>query len=299
VQTPGQAISQVASLGTTGSVALPGSTPVDTACVVFPDPTFSCTGHRGAVRQVLDLTATDPPGSGVVATGTATAGNDEVSMALTARSSGAALAQFESLLYNIVGIDRQRLRFEVAAPAVPEFIEVDVTFSVAATLTDRSSVEDAYYIAEAHASVFVLEAATLLAAPSMSGPMHAALAASASMNNQFDPADAVLMAAVETLRVRPNVEYWVAMESQTALSLVPSPAFPVRDYAGLDLELYAYADPSFALNADFAAAHPDIAAALSIERVAVVPLPAALPLLLGGLAAAGALGRRRRACRAS
>jgi len=292
VQVPGQAVSQVANLGNTGGLLLPGSTVSETNCVVMPHP--GCSGTAAVVKQIFDLTAAAPPLSGVSAFGTGIAGNDAVSMSLAASSAGAALSGVQALLYNIVGIDRQRLSFDVPLAGLPEFIDVDVTFSVIATITDRSAVSGAVYLAQASANLRVLEAATLLADPLTSGPMHAPLVANAAVNLS-DPDDAVLMDVTETISVRPNAEYWVALESQTALSLVPSPGFVARDYAGLDIELYAYADPTFALNSDFAAANPDIAAALSINRIAVVPVPAALPLFLGGLAALGALASARRA----
>jgi len=285
-QVPGQAVSQVTSLGNTGAVLLPGSTPSATNCAVVPEPSFSCTGTGSAVRQVYDLTATAAPGSGVTASGVASAGNDAVGMSLDASSQGAVLGVTDLLLYNLVGIDRQRLRFDVAADNLPEFIEVDITFTVQAAIDDASSVTGATYLAEASASVHVLEAATLLAAPFTSGPMHAPFVASAFVANGGGPAAAALTSVTETISVRPNAEYWVALASQVALSLVPSPAFPTRDYAGLDVALSAYADPVFALNPVFAASRPDIAAALSIERIAVVPVP---PALLTFVSAAGML----------
>ncbi len=293
-QVPGQAVSQVADLGNTGGVLQPGSTSSATNCVVVPEPSFSCTGTGGAVRQIYDLTAAAAPGSGVVASGVATAGNDAVSMSFTASSDGAALGNADFLLYNLVGIDRQRLRFNVAGDDLPEFIEVDITFTVQAAIDDASSVTGAIYLAEASASVHVLEAATLLAPPFASGQMQAPFIASAFVSNGGGPGAAALTGVTETISVRPNAEYWVALESQVALSLVPSAAFPARDYAGLDIELSAFADPVFALNPAFAADRPDIAAALGIERIAVVPVPPALLLLTSALGVVLTSARRRR-----
>ncbi|MEX2481940.1 MAG: hypothetical protein WD928_13875 [Gammaproteobacteria bacterium] len=289
-QVPGQAVSEVASLGNTFAVIKPGSTPAATSCAVVPEPSFSCMGS-GPVRQVYDLTAATAPGSGVVASGVATAGNDAVSMTLSARSDGAVLGFTDLLLYNLVGIDRQRLRFDVAANALPEFIDVDITFTVQSAIDDNSIGVAGTYLAQASADVQVLEAATLVAPPFGTGTIHAPFVASAFVSNSGVASEAALTSVTETISVRPNAEYWVALESQVALSLVASPAFPVRDYAGLDIGLFAYADPVFALNADFAASRPDIAAALNIERITVVPLP---PALLLFASAAGLLLARRR-----
>ena len=293
-QVTGQAVSQVASLGNTGSILLPGSTVSSTNCVILPDPSFSCTGFGAVVKQNLDLTAAGAPGSGVVALGTAVAGGDTVSMSLTATSEGAVIDGVSALLYNIVGIDRQRVTFDVALGTLPELIDIDVTFTVRAGISDHSTVPDAAYLAEASASLHILEASTLLAAPFATGSMQAPMVASAAVNNSGGELEAILMAVTETISIRPNAEYWVALESQTALSLVPSPGFPVRDYAGLDIELSAYADPVFALNPAFAALNPDIAGALQINRIAVVPLPAALPLLAAGLVGLLAVAARRK-----
>ncbi|MEQ8232960.1 MAG: hypothetical protein RLW61_07435 [Gammaproteobacteria bacterium] len=293
-QVPGQAVSQVTSLGNTFATLLPGSTPSATNCVVVPEPSFSCTGTGAAVRQAYDLTAGNAPGSGVVAGGVAKAGNDAVEMSLTAHSDGAELGGTDALLYNLVGIDRQRLRFNVAADALPEFIDVDITFTVQAAINDASSVTGATYLAQAEASVRVLEAATLVVPPFGSGSMQAPFVANAFVTNGGGPDTAMLTSVTETISVRPNAEYWVALESQVALSLVPSPGFVVRDYAGLDIELFAYADPVFSLNPTFAASRPDIAAALDIERIAVVPVPPAVLLLGSSIAVMLARIARRR-----
>lgn len=291
-QVPGQALSQISNLGNTGGVLLPGSTASTTNCVVFPDPNFGCQGPAGPVTQHYGLTAASGPASGVVATGSGNAGNDAVGVSIAASSDGAVIAGTSALLYNIVGIDRQRVSFDVAAGGLPEFIDIDVTFSVIASITDNSTVAGATYLANASANVHILEAGTLLAAPYTTGPMLAPLVAVAFVNNSGGELSSSLVNVTETISVRPNAEYWVALESQVALSLVPSPGFFDRDYAGLDIELSAYADPTFTLNPAFAAANPAIANALQINRTAVVPLPAALPLTV--LALAGLVTQRRR-----
>jgi hypothetical protein len=101
---------------------------------------------------------------------------------------------------------------------------------------------------------------------------------------------------VQTLLLKPNVEYWLLLESQSVVSLTSPGGIgfsDTRDYAGLDVEMRSWADPSFALSAAFAAENPDIAAAFAVSRTAVVPVPAALPLLLSALGGVGLLARRR------
>lgn len=116
-----------------------------------------------------------------------------------------------------------------------------------------------------------------------SGTMSSPLAASASSFTFFDPGESALLGQTETILVRPNEEYWVSLEAQATISLPGGVSSNPRDYAGLDVEATAWADPVFALNPDFAQANPDIASVLTIVRVNNVPEPTALSPLLVGL----------------
>ncbi|MCC7449525.1 MAG: hypothetical protein IT324_19045 [Anaerolineae bacterium] len=293
-QVPGQAVSQVTSLGNTGGTLLPGSTASATNCVVIPEPTFSCSGASAVVHQLYDLTAANAPGSGVMAVGSAIAGADRVSMSLAVSSTSSVLAGTDALLYNIVGIDRQRLSFDVVGTSLPEFIDVDMTFTVLAAIDDQSTVTGANYLATASATLHVLDAATLSVPVFNTGSMFAPVVAGATVNLFGGPTSAMLLDVTETISVRPNAEYWVALESQATVSLTPSAGFPDRDYAGLNIAVSAYADPVFVLNPAFAALNPDIADGLQINRIAVVPVPPAALLLLSGLCGILVSGRRSR-----
>ena len=293
--TPGQAISQISDLGNVGREILPGTSASTSNCVVFPEPSFSCSGPMGLASYFVDYSAS---GSGVDAGGDAVAGGDLASATVRAQSLGSAVPGVIPLLYNIATIDRQRLYFEVDGESLPDFLEVDVTLSVLSSVTDASNVTSgAQYQAQAAARLFVLEAATLTAPPLTSGPMWAPLQASASSVTTFDPGESAALGVTETILVRPNEEYWVSLEAQATISLPGWASFDPRDYAGLDVEATAWADPVFALNPDFAQTNPDIAAGLTIVRVANVPEPTALPQLLVGLASLGICARRRQSAR--
>ena len=257
-----------------------------TSCVVFPDPGFFCDLPAQPMNLSLDLS-----GSGLVATGTAKSGNDHAGTSLTVSSSGTNLPAFEFVQFNIIATDRQRLRFDVAGEDLPELLEVDMNFSVYAELTDRSNVTSGMpYLPQTSASINLLEAGSF--PPDLMGAGFAPFQAEAKRTSEgiIDGTNMMI-----TLMLKPNVEYWLLLESQSVLSLTSGPGLgfsDTRDYAGLDLEMNSWADPTFALSAAFAAEFPDIAANLTINRVAVVPVPAALPLFLSALGLV-ALWRRR------
>ena len=166
-----------------------------------------------------------------------------------------------------------------------------MNFSVYAELTDRSNVTSGMpYLPQTSASINLLEAGSF--PPDLMGAGFAPFQAEAKRTSEgiIDGTNMMI-----TLMLKPNVEYWLLLESQSVLSLTSGPGLgfsDTRDYAGLDLEMNSWADPTFALSAAFAAEFPDIAANLTINRVAVVPVPAALPLFLSALGVV-ALWRRR------
>lgn len=292
VQTPGQAYSQIAVLGNVLGDTLPGSSASTSNCLIFPVPPPSrCSGPAGVTAINLDFS---PYSSGVTATGSSTGGNDFVGASVTASSTGSSVSGPIPLLYNMIGLDRQRLYFEVEGGELPEFLEVDVTFSVFASIDDRSNVTSgAQYQATAYTNLNILDADSFGAGPNEQGEIFSPLVASAVVST-FDPGEAAAIGITETILVRPNAEYWVSLESQATVSLLGWATFDPRDYAGLDIEVSAWGDPVFALNPDFAAANPDIAAGLTINRVMVVPGPATLPLLLTGVLGGWFLSRRQR-----
>lgn len=280
--TPGQATATAIELQGRG---IPTGTP-GTSCVVFPDPGFFC----DLPAQPMDLSL-DLSGSGLVATGTARSGNDHAGTSLNVSSSGTNLPAFEFVQFNVIATDRQRLSFDVTGDSIPELLEVDMHFSVYAELTDRSDVTSGMpYLPQTSARIDLLEAGSF--PPDLMGAGFAPFQAQAMRTSEgiIDGTDMII-----TLMLKPNVEYWLLLESQSVLSLTSGPGMgfsDTRDYAGLDLEMNSWADPTFALSEAFAAEFPDIAASLTINRVAVVPVPAALPLFLSALGLV-ALWRRR------
>jgi len=163
---------------------------------------------------------------------------------------------------DVISGDLQQLRFNVSGPTVPEFIDVDITFSISASVNDNTTGTTAFYFPYASGGVEVLEASTVdLNALSVL----AAFSAIASISD----GEKSLINSTDTISVRPNADYWVRLITQANIT------FNDGDFTGLDVEINGYADPTFALNPLFAAANPDIAAALVIEQVSIVPLPAA------------------------
>jgi hypothetical protein len=281
--TPGQATATAIVL--VGGGTLTGTD--GTRCLVFPDPGFSCDGPAAPVGFTADLSY-----GGLTATGSANAGNDHAGTSLQVSSSGTSIPAFEFIQFNLISTDRQRLRFDVEGDDVPDFLEIDMNFSVYAELIDRSAIATGIpYLPQTSANIRLLEAAAL--PPGATGPYFAPFAADA-FRTSAGITDGVDL--LQTLMLKPNVEYWLLLESQSVLSLTTPPGsgfLDTRDYAGLDVEMQAWTDPTFALSADFAANNPDIAAAFTVNRIAVVPLPAALPLLLSALVAAGLLRRQQ------
>lgn len=281
--TPGQAVVDAFVLDGGGTITgLSGR-----RCLIFPDPGFSCDGPAGPLDFTADLSA-----DGITAIGAGSAGNDRAEASLRVSSSGSSLPAFQFVQFNLISTDRQRLRFDVAGDNLPDFLEIDMNFSVYAELFDRSAIASGMpYLPQTSASVQLLEADDL--APGSAGPYFAPFSAVA-----FRSGDGIVdgVGLLQTLMLKPNVEYWLLLESQAVVSLTSPSGIDfsdTRDYAGLDVEMRSWADPSFALSAAFAAENPDIAAAFTVSRTAVVPVPASLPLLLSALAGVGLLGRRR------
>jgi hypothetical protein len=100
-----------------------------------------------------------------------------------------------------------------------------------------------------------------------------------------------LVGVTQTIRLRPNADYWVQMmaRSVTFFFQFGSTDNAPHDYSGLDLAFSAFADPTFALNAAWAAANPELAANATINRQfngmpVPVPEPGIVLLLMTSLA---------------
>jgi len=277
---PGQAFTSVADLGQ-------GQLIGETNCLLFPVPVVSCGGPGAPAAIGGDLST-----MGVIASGEAFAGNDLARTSMTATSTGTAIPGLLSVFFNLVATDAQRLRIDVPGDGLPEFLEVEINYSLSSTSTDRSVVASgAPYQVNTSASVAVYETDTFgLPAPGPGG----------GFSSVFSPFTAAIGGNIDTIGVsdtlllRPNTDYSVVAGSLKALSLIAQLGVDERDYAGLDLELMAWADPTFDLSAAFKAANPDIAERFTISRTAIVPLPGTLPLALSAFAVLMAAGRASR-----
>ena len=272
LQTPGQAVTYISGSVGTG---FPGGGEVVQNCLI---PVAGCTGPGIPAVLEPDLSV-----DGVSAQGSAFAGDDSASSSLTV-SSGTSNILNPSTRIDVISGDFQQLRFEVAGAGLPEFIEVDIAFSVSASIDDDSNVASgALYFPFASAGVEVLEAATAMFPPAGLPTANAAFSVLATSDTD---GTMELLNGVETFLVRPNEDYWLRIITQSDVVLLSA-----GDYDGLDLSFDTYADPTFSLNPDFAAANPDIASAFAVERtlITVIPLPGALLLLASALTGGGLL----------
>jgi len=233
----------------------------------------------------LDL---DVSALGVSAQAAGEAGGDMASSSL-ALSSPDGQNPFPFATFDVLSGDFQRIRFEVAGGDLPEFIEVDVTFSVSVSVEDRSTVaSEEVHFPFAQAGFEVLEADTVTfdPVPQVFAPFSALGIVDPSITNGPDSVDVV--DTTETMSVRPNTDYWVRQITQSMVALFEG------DLSGLDVSMSAFVDPTFALNPEFAASNPEIAAALTIDRVLTVPEPRAEALTAAALAVLVALRRSLR-----
>lgn len=277
----GLAFSRVAE---TNGIAITGAK--ETSCTRLIVPFCDRTGTP--VDTALDLSR-----SGVTIIGQGVAGGDEASTILDVSSDGSSLPlnAGETLGIAVRSLDWQLLRFDLPGAAPPPSIEVDVTYSLKTAIDDRStfSATTHGYFTNVTAGLGLYEADTLAAGQIYTPLTHVLLA------NAVNPPE-TLSGAVETVTVKPNTDYWVILDTQSWLQLRSNSLDPgVFDFAGLDLTIEGYADPVFSLNQAFADAYPDVAAALAIERTAVVPLPASLWLMAPLALALPRLMARRRA----
>lgn len=276
--TPGQAVLwNVVLQGSAGTV----TGDLGSRCLLFPTLTSpTCDGPAAPMAATVDFLSP----SGLSAVGTTQAGNDYAGTSFAISSGPTAVPALDFIGYNLIAADRQRLRFDVTGSDLPEFIDVDVTFSVFSEVLDNSTLASPLtYQKNSSATVQLFEAGTF--PTGSSGPGFSPFRAGAFGNG-------AAIGETITLPVRPNEEYWLNLESQSAFYLLPNMSGVIRDYDGLDVQMSSWADPVFSLNPDFAAANPLIAANLTISRTSVVPLPGALPLFAPALFGLLALQRR-------
>ena len=99
---------------------------------------------------------------------------------------------------------------------------------------------------------------------------------------------------VETITVKPNTDYWVIVSRTANLFLTSLSLDPASiDSAGLDISLFATADPVLSLKPAFASANPEVVAALEFARLSTVPILTAPPLFATSLLGIVALGKKQ------
>jgi hypothetical protein len=272
--------------GQTMSVVTPFGAPAVVDCAILVG---ACTQSTGAIAST---TSAAIPGTAVSVAVTAAAGGDAVradvretctSSCVTATTTQPTVADYQHLMVTLAGA------------SVPEFIDVDVTFTLASSFVDNSTVAPTSpYSASAISQLFVYEASTYAVSPtngtaSIFAAFDAQVIAGRDISGNVT-ANESLVGVTQTLHLRPNADYWVGMAARTVTFFFQfgSPA-PAQDYSGLDLSLSAFADPTFALNAAWAAANPQLAANVAIGRQfngmpVSVPEPGTTLLLMTWLA---------------
>lgn len=269
----------------TMSVVTPFGVPAIVDCAIL---TGACTQSTGSITST---TSAAIPGTEISVAVTAGAGGDAVSADVreTCTSSCVTNASTQP------GVsDFQHLMVSLAGPSAPEFVDVDVTFTLISSFLDNSTVPaTSPYSASAISALFVGEASTYTSGPggSIFTPFAAIVTAGRDVSGNVT-ANESLVDATQTIRLRPNADYWVGLTARTVTWFFQfggsGPVGP-QDYSGLDLSFSAFADPTFTLNAAWAAANPELAANLTIDRQfngmpVSVPEPGTALLLVTSLA---------------
>jgi len=265
----------------------------DGACAVTvpgcfaPSPARPLPSHDNFVHEI----------DGVTLIFNASAGNDLVSTSVQAISDEPGpVAVFNPVLAS--ASEWQKVSFNVAGDG-PDLIPVDVRFSVAATMSDVTGALQGQGILQTYAmgSMTLIDSASIVpdleAGEGFVADVLLRAGAFAGFAGTGGIEEVLGIDLVETVMVAPNIEYWINLNALAQFSTtVFAPDEPIT--GPLDVTLSAWADPTFELNAIFAAENPDIAAAFAVARAVVVPIPAALPLLSSALLGLALLARRRR-----
>jgi hypothetical protein len=272
--------------GQTMSVVTTFGSPAIVDCAVLVG---ACTQSTGGVASTSSAAI---PGTGVSVELTAAAGGDAVRADVRETCTSSCVT---STTTQPAVADYQHLMLALAGPTLPEFVDVDVTFTLDSSFVDNSTVGmTSPYAASAISSLLVGQASTYnTSGPGGIGAIFAALDAQVIAGVDISgnlTANESLVGVTQTIHLRPNEDYWVRMMARSVTFFfefgVPGPA---HDYTGLDLSFSMFADPTFALNAAWAAANPQLAANVTIGRQfngmpVSVPEPATALLLVTSLA---------------
>jgi hypothetical protein len=279
---PGQTMSVVAPPQLTFP---PPSSVVDCAQLVG-----DCTQSLGGI---VYSTTTAIPGTAGAVVGSGSVGADAVSAVAHVTCAAPCVT---AVATQVAATDYQHFMVTLGGPVLPEFVDIDLTYTLASLFADNSAVAPTSpYSASAISSLWVGEASTYNAAAgagvgSIFVPFLAEVIAGRDTLGNVTASES-LVGDTQTIHVRPNTDYWVGMTGASVtffFAFNPGPGAPPHDYTGLDLSFSSFADPTFALNAAWAAANPAFAADLVIDRQfngmpVSVPEPATALLLATAL----------------
>jgi hypothetical protein len=272
--------------GQTMGVVTPYGAPNIVDCALIVGACSQSTGGIASTSSALI------PGTGVSVAMEATTGGDTVRADVRETCTSSCVT---SVSTQTSVADYQHVMAALAGPIIPEFVDIDVTFTLASSFVDNSTVAaTSPYAASAISSLFVGEASTYTVSPtngtaSIFAALDAQVIAARDISGNVT-ANESLVGVTQTIHLRPNADYWVGMMAKSVTFFfqfgMPGPA---QDYTGLDLSFSMFADPTFALNAAWAAANPELAANVTIGRQfngmpVSVPEPATTLLLLTSLA---------------
>jgi len=265
--TPGQAVSMI-EIGV-GPTAGSYTSVVDCTLLLA-----GCTQSTGVASVPSDVV---PYVNSVVADTQAEVGSDAALLITHASCPGTCSG---TAFVNAAALDLQQLMITDGTGTLGTFVDIDVMFSLGAQFINNSTLPADQLVFGAGAQLWIGDPSTYSAPPSsyprLSAPFEAFATATA-----VSPVDGVTD-AVQTVALEMNRPYWVGLAAGTSLGVIGT------NYTGLDVSMTASADPSFALNASWAASNPDLAHQITIQRTlntpAAVPEPSSAALFGAGLA---------------
>jgi len=243
-----------------------------------------CTQSIGSVSTLVDTAYSN----GFVATTAAIAGGDVATVAATIQCPATCSS---NAFVNAQALDLQQFIISDGTGTLGNSVDIDVTFSLAAFFENNSSPPAAanQLVFGAGSQLWIGDPATFSQSPlsygRLSAPFMAAAVATTSSSSD------VALDTVQTVSLEINKPYWLGLVAGYSLGLTAG------DYTGFNATMGGFVDPTFAVNADWVAANPDLAPRITIERTlnapAAVPEPSSVALLGAGLAVLLNATRRR------